>query len=82
MTLGSTQPLTEMNTRNLVCKGRPAHRADNITAICEPIVQKKYGSLDVSQPYGPSRRVNKDSFTFLHLRLADDDQYLKEISSF
>jgi hypothetical protein len=32
----STQPLTEMSTRNL--PGRPAHKADNVTAICEPIV--------------------------------------------
>jgi hypothetical protein len=37
--LGSTQPLTEMSTRNLpVDKGRPARKSDNLTAICEPIV--------------------------------------------
>jgi hypothetical protein len=36
--LGSTQPLTEMSTRNLPeGKGRPARKAD-LTAICEPIV--------------------------------------------
>jgi hypothetical protein len=55
MALGSTQPLTEMSTRNL--SGRPARKADNLTAICEPTVQTKYGSLDVSQPYRPSRPV-------------------------
>jgi hypothetical protein len=34
MTLGSTQPVTEMNARNLpVGKGRPARKADIITAI-------------------------------------------------
>jgi hypothetical protein len=39
MTLGSTQPLTEMSTRNLPGrKGRPACMADNFTAICEPTV--------------------------------------------
>jgi hypothetical protein len=39
MALASTQPLTEMSTRNLPgSKGRPARRADNLTAICEPIV--------------------------------------------
>jgi hypothetical protein len=39
MTLGSTQPLTEMSTRNLPgSKGWPALKADNLTAICEPIV--------------------------------------------
>jgi hypothetical protein len=37
--LGSTQPLTEMITRNLPgSKGRPVREADNLTAICEPIV--------------------------------------------
>jgi hypothetical protein len=39
MTLGSTQPLTEVSTRNLPeGKGRPMREADNFTAICEPIV--------------------------------------------
>jgi hypothetical protein len=38
MALGSTQNLTEMSTRNLPGgKGRPAHKTDNLTAICEPI---------------------------------------------
>jgi hypothetical protein len=36
---GSTQPLTEMSTRSLPGgKGLPAHKADNLTAICEPII--------------------------------------------
>jgi hypothetical protein len=39
MALGSTQPLTEMSTRNLPGgKGRAVREADNLTAICEPIV--------------------------------------------
>jgi hypothetical protein len=39
MALVSTQPLTEMSTRNLSeVKGRKARKADNLTAICEPIV--------------------------------------------
>jgi hypothetical protein len=39
MALGSTQSLTEMSTRNLPGdKGRPSPKADNVTAICEPIV--------------------------------------------
>jgi hypothetical protein len=39
ISLGSTQPLTEMSTRNLPgSKGRPARKADNLTAICEPTV--------------------------------------------
>jgi hypothetical protein len=41
MTLGSTQPVTEMSTRNLPeGKGLQARNADNLTAICEPIVYK------------------------------------------
>jgi hypothetical protein len=36
MDLRSTQPLTEMSTRNLPGgKGRLARKADNLTAICE-----------------------------------------------
>jgi hypothetical protein len=39
MALGSTQPLTETSTRNFPGgKGRPARKADNLTATCEPIV--------------------------------------------
>jgi hypothetical protein len=35
----STQPLTEMSTMNLPGgKGRPVRKADNLIAICEPIV--------------------------------------------
>jgi hypothetical protein len=39
MAVKSTQPLTEMSTMNLPeGKGRPTFKADNLTAICEPIV--------------------------------------------
>jgi hypothetical protein len=39
MALGSTQPLTEMSTKNLTGgKGQPVSKADNLTAICEPII--------------------------------------------
>jgi hypothetical protein len=39
MALGWTQPLTEMSTRNLSGdKERLAHKADNLTIDCEPIV--------------------------------------------
>jgi hypothetical protein len=39
MTLRLTQPLTEMSTKNLPgAKEQPAHKADNLTAIYEPIV--------------------------------------------
>jgi hypothetical protein len=58
MALGSTQPRTEMNTRILPGgNGRPAFKADDVTAIYEPIVYRKCGSHDVSQPHGRSRPV-------------------------
>jgi hypothetical protein len=40
MALGSTQSLTEMGTRYLPGSknGRSVRKADNLTAICEPIV--------------------------------------------
>jgi hypothetical protein len=39
ITLGFTQPLTEMRTINIpVGKERKARKVDNLTAICEPIV--------------------------------------------
>jgi hypothetical protein len=38
MALGSTQPLTEMSTRNLPGgKGWPARKVDNLTAVCVSI---------------------------------------------
>jgi hypothetical protein len=58
MALGSTQLLIEMSIRNISGgKGRPAPKANNLTVIREPIVWRKCGSIDVSQPYGPPRHV-------------------------
>jgi hypothetical protein len=43
MALESTQPLTEISTRNRPGgKGRPACEADNLTTICGPIVEKMW----------------------------------------
>jgi hypothetical protein len=42
MAPGTTQPLTEMSTRNLPGgKGQPVRKAD-LTAICELIIQKMW----------------------------------------
>jgi hypothetical protein len=47
-----------------VGKARPARKADNLTAICEPIVQKMWEP----QPFTPLWAFTacyRDSFTFL-----------------
>jgi hypothetical protein len=68
MALGSTQPLTEMSTRNFPGgKRRPARKADNLIAICEPTVWQIW-TLDVSEPYGPARPVRATALPFyLHV---------------
>jgi hypothetical protein len=53
MALGSTQPLTEISTRNIPeGEGRPARKADNVTAICEAIVYKNVGASTSHSPMG------------------------------
>jgi hypothetical protein len=52
MALGSTEPLTEMITRNLPGgKTRPARRADNLTAIYVPI-SENVGASTSHNPKG------------------------------
>jgi hypothetical protein len=53
MALGSTQPLTEMSTINLPgSKERPVRKADNLTAICEPICLENVGASMSHNPVG------------------------------
>jgi hypothetical protein len=64
MTLGSTQPRTEMSTRNLLGgKGRPARRADNLAAIYEPIVYKMWEPQHLTTLW-VSTATYRESFTF------------------
>jgi hypothetical protein len=52
-----------MSTRNLPGpKGRPARKADNLTAICEPIVWKMWQSRRLTT-WWPSTACYRDSFT-------------------
>jgi hypothetical protein len=53
MALGSTQPITELSTRNLPgSKGWPARKADNPTAICEPTCLENVGASISHNPMG------------------------------
>jgi hypothetical protein len=64
MALGSTQPLTEMSTRNIPGgDGRPARKADNLTAICEPIVYKMWEPQHLTTLWVSTAHY-RDTFTF------------------
>jgi hypothetical protein len=64
MALGPTQPLTEMSARNLPGgKERPARKADNFIAICEPVVYKMWEPECLTTPWA-SAACCRDSFTF------------------
>jgi hypothetical protein len=66
MALGSTKPLAEISTGNLPGdKGRPGRKADNLTAICEPIIWKMW------EPWRPtilqaSTVCYRDRFPLIH----------------
>jgi hypothetical protein len=68
MALESTQPLTEMSTRKLPGgKRRPARKADKLTAICEPIVEKIWELRRLTTLWGLHGR---HSFTFYPTKIS------------
>jgi hypothetical protein len=61
---GSTQPLTEMSIRNVPGgKMRPTRKADNVTAICEPIVKKIWKPRRLTTLWA-SMACYRDGFAF------------------
>jgi hypothetical protein len=65
MYLGLTQPLTELSTRNLPGgKGRPVCKADNLTAVCYPIIYKMWDPRHLTTLLTPTDNSTFSLFIF------------------
>jgi hypothetical protein len=83
MVLGSTQLLIEISIRNLSGGGgRQARKADNITAISEPIIYKMWEPRRLTNLWASTANY-RDSFTFyLHLGISKGLYPSGQISEF
>jgi hypothetical protein len=78
MALGSTQPLREMSTRNVPGgKGRPARKADNLTAIYEPIVYITWEPRRLTTLWAFTACF-RDSFTFFTFTVLNNNCFSKQ----
>jgi hypothetical protein len=58
-------------------KGRPAHKADNLTAICEPIARENVGTSTSHNPVGRHGLLQGYLYLFFFMFYADSHMALR-----